>query len=293
MRISDHMEYGGFRLLTGALGILPGPWARTAGRGLGLLAGPGLGVRRRVVADQLAAVWPAWPLPQRELVLRQVYAHLGETVVETFCLEPDRLLADLHVEPGWQALDATVARGRGVLAVTGHLGNFELGGRVLAVRYPLLDVVKPMRNTLFDRHLERMRHRSGITTVPMDQAGRPVLAHLRRGGVVTLFVDQDAGREGVRTSFLGRPASTWPGAARLALRTGAPVVPLAIAREADGRHVLRIGDPLAIEAGADDEGSVAALTARISAAVEEFIRACPGQWFWVHRRWKGAAEAHD
>ncbi|MCB1184974.1 hypothetical protein KDM41_16220 [bacterium] len=292
MTWTDHMEYGAFRLLTGALAGLPTRWTRAAGRGVGRLAGDGLRVRRRVVDEQLSAVLPELP-PQRRVALRRaVYAHLGETLVETFCLSPAQALGEVRVVPGWGELDEAVADGRGVIVVTAHLGNFELGGRVLARRFPVLDVIKPMRNPLFDRHLERLRARFGIATVPMDHAGRTVLAHLRRGGVVTLLVDQDAGAAGLRTPFLGRPASTWPGAARLALRTGAPLVPVAIVRGDDGGHVLHIGRRIAPPAGPADAAAVAALTARISAAVETFISRDPGQWFWVHRRWKGAEEAH-
>ena len=103
--------------------------------------------------------------------------------------------------------------------------------------------------------------------------------------------DQDAGREGVLTDFLGLPASTWPGAARLALRTGCPVVPVAILRSPDGDHVLHIGEPIDAIGLTTAEKDIAIFTSRISVAVERFIWEQPDQWFWVHRRWNGAAEA--
>lgn len=291
MHWKNRAEYVVFRGAVGSLARMPDRWSDWLCRRAGWLAGPILGIRRQVVHRQMASVYTQRSAPEIRQLSAQVYDHLGRTLAEVFCSDPERLRAQVDVVPGWAALDEAMAAGRGVLAVTVHLGNFELGGRILAQRYRVLDVVKPMRNPHFDSYLQRSRANHGIATVPMTAAGKTVLAHLRGGGLVTLFVDQDAGRDGVRTDFLGLPASTWPGAARLALRTGCPVVPLAIVRNPDGRHVLHIGESLAAGEEAASEEGIAAFTARITAAVESFIRERPEQWFWVHRRWKGAAEA--
>jgi len=291
MKWNDKAEYLIFRAAVGSLAVLPADWAGAVCRGVGRALGAGPGYRRALVTRQLATVFPAFTSGQIDSLTAAVYVHLGQTVAETFCTAPERLLDQVEIAPGWSVLDGAMATGRGVLVVTAHLGNFELGGRILATRYPVLDVVKPMRNPLFDRFLRQARARHGITTVPMDESGRAVLSHLRQGGLVTLLIDQDAGGEGVRTNFLGRPASTWPGAARLAVRTGCPLVPVAILRQADGHHVLHIGEAVDPEGATADPADIATLTARISAAVESFIYQQPEQWFWVHRRWKGAAEA--
>jgi KDO2-lipid IV(A) lauroyltransferase len=291
MKWNEAAEYLVFRGAVGGLSRLPERWTVQMCRRAGWLAGPVLGIRKQVVRQQLAAVYPTRSESEILDLTGRVYDHLGQTVAETFCTDPSRMSARVAVAPGWSVLDKAMAGGRGVLAVTAHLGNFELGGRILAGRYPVLDVVKPLHNSRFDRYLQRQRAGHGITTVPMAESGRAVISHLRSGGLVTLLGDQDAGGEGVRTDFLGLPASTWPGAARLALRTGCPVVPLAILRQTDGRHVLHIGEPLATTGLTAVDEDVATFTARISRAVEKFIWDRPEQWFWVHRRWKGAAEA--
>ncbi len=291
MKWTDAAEYWAFRGATGGLSCLPARWSARLCRQAGWLAGPVLGYRKEVVRSQLTAVFPERSAAEIRELTGRVYAHLGDTVAETFCTDPARLAARVTVDPGWETLDQAMSDGRGVLAVTAHLGNFELGGRILAARYPVLDVIKPMRNAVFDRYLKERREGHGISTVPMDAAGRRVLAHLRSGGLVTLLGDQDAGREGLRTNFLGLPASTWPGAARLAVRTGCRVVPVAILRTTSSDHVLHIGEPLDPAGMTTADEDIAELTARISAAVEKFIWERPEQWFWVHRRWKGAAEA--
>ncbi len=150
-------------------------------------------------------------------------------------------------------------------------------------------MVKPQRNPAFERVLQDMRRRHGIATVPMDHALRPVLAHLRGGGLVSLLVDQDAGASGLTLDFLGRPASTWAGAARIALKVGCPVVPVAILRQGDG-HVFHIGpaiDPPT--ATGDRERDVRTCMQAINDRLGAWVREHPEQWFWVHRRWKGAA----
>jgi KDO2-lipid IV(A) lauroyltransferase len=283
-------EYVAFRGARAALRALPYGGRERVLRGLARVAGPGLGLRAGVVADQLREVYPDLPPRRRDAMLRAVYDNLGRTAAEILYADPARLTAAVRVEPGWETLDAAVARGRGVIVATAHLGNFELGGRVLAGRYDLLDVVKPQRNRAIDRDLAALRRAHGIATVPMDRAGRAVLGQLRRGGVVALFIDQDAGPRGVRLDFLGKAASTWPGAARFALHTGAPVVPVATVR--DGKsHVLRVGPTIDVAREPADPLVVHRLMARISRAVEDFVRDHPEQWFWVHRRWKGAAAA--
>ena len=291
MDIRSKFEYVAFRLTLICLRILPYRWtvfllqhgARAAARAGGL--------RRTVARDQMAAVYPEMTDRGLADLLRGMYDHLGLTVAEMLCAHPDDLIRQVKVIPGWEGLEQALAHGKGAIIATGHLGNFELGGRVLAQRCPLLDVVKTQRNAPFDGFLQEQRRRFGIRTVPVERSGPAVLRHLRAGGVVSLLMDQDAGKTGFVLEFLGREASTWPGAARLSIRTGCPVVPVAITRDDDGTHTLRIGRPLHPGGLSDRDRDLRDYTGRISAAVEDFIREHPEQWFWVHRRWKGAHEA--
>ena len=291
MDIKSHSEYALFRLVLAGLRALPYPWSETTLRQVARLAGRYGGVRRRVVTEQLQAVFPALAAGELASLVERVYDHLGTTAAEILCGDPGALTRSVTVSPGWDVLDRALAPGRGAIVATGHLGNFELGGRVLAQRFPLLDVVKTQRNAPFDRYLQERRQLFGIRTVPVERSGRAVLTHLRAGGLVTLFVDQDAGKSGYVTDFLGRPASTWPGAARISVRTGCPVVPMAILRNKDGTHTLFVGQALDPRGLTDSSEDIKEFTGRISASVEEYIVKSPEQWFWVHRRWKGASEA--
>lgn len=288
MTRQDQWEHIAFRTGRSLLGVLPSETGVALLRGLARGGGAWPGLRRRLVQEQLAAVYPDLTPGECRALADAVYDHLARTVVEVFREDPEQLQQSVRLESGWRILDRAMAAGRGAIVATAHLGNFELGGRVLAARHPLLDVVKPQRNPRFEVELQRLRRRHGISTVPVDGSGRAVLRHLADGGLVSLFVDQDAGAAGLPMDFLGLPASTWPGAARIALRTGCPVVPMAIVREKEG-HVLRMAEAIEVAPADPDPRRVQALMERISASVERFIREHPEQWFWVHRRWKGAA----
>lgn len=268
---------------------LPSRAADALAAALAWLAGDGLRLRRRVVDRQLAGCFPHLGAAERARLTRRVYRHLGRTLVEV--LQAPGREPPVRVCPGWQVVDEALASGRGAIVASAHLGNFELGGRVLARRYRLLDVVKPLRNRRVDAWLQEQRRAHGIATVGVDGAAAAVLAHLRGGGLVSLLLDQDAGAAGVRIPFLGREASAWSGAARFSLQTGCPVIPMGIIRQPDGSHVLKVGSPLLPGGRTGDEAGIRAYTAAISAAVERFVLEDPAQWFWVHRRWKEAERA--
>jgi KDO2-lipid IV(A) lauroyltransferase len=291
MELKSNLEYAFFRGTIAVLRSLPYRWTTRLLRQAARVVGPIGGVRREVVRTQLHAVYPDLSPEELAGLTARVYDHLGLTTAEVFCAEAGALFESVSVVPGWDELDRALTEGRGAIAATGHIGNFELGGRVLAQRYPLLDVVKTQRNAPFDRHLQEYRLQFGIRTVPVERSGRAVLAHLKGGGLVTLLVDQDAGKTGFVTDFLGLPASTWPGAAKISIRTGCPVIPVAILRNDDHTHTLHIGEALLPQGMKDTEADIREFSGRISAAVEQFIWDRPEQWFWVHRRWKGAPEA--
>jgi len=286
MRLFDDLAHGAFLGSALICRRLPAGVVLALWRTLAWLAGDVLRLRRRVVDRQLASCFPDLPPRERRRLARGVYDHLARTMADLLGARPTAAAAAVIVQPGWEAVDRALAGGRGAIVASAHLGNFELGGRVLAARYRLLDVVKPLRNRRFDRWLQAQRRRHGIGTVTVDGAAPAVLAHLRAGGLVSLLLDQDAGAGGVRIPFLGREASAWPGAARISLQTGCPVIPMGIIRRPDGSHVLHVGPALSPAGRTGDEAGIRAYTAEISLAVESWVRLAPEQWFWVHRRWK-------
>ncbi len=289
MKFQDQVEYGLFRMLTGALRFGPNSLASSFLHTIGRQAAQRGWWRADVASRQLAMVYPAWTLEQRSQCLHELFANLASTIQEVFIDDADMVAARVDIPGGWGPLCQALSFGRGVVLASLHLGNFELCGRIIATQCQLLDVVKPQRNLYFEAYLNRKRNQHHIATVPMDRAGPAVLAHLRKGHVVSLLLDQAAGNKGVVVDFLGQAASTWPGAARLSLQTGCPVLPVCLARTPGGRHELEFGPLLEPETLPASQRNVTAYTRLITAELEHFVRRHPEQWFWVHRRWKGVA----
>ena len=249
-----------------------------------------LGIRRAVVEEQIAAAFPDWPAERVREVADASYASLGRTTVEASLLARlgARGVLGLFAEvQGWEVLEAARAEGRGVVFVTGHLGNWELAGAYVAARGVPLDVVaRQQENPLFDRFLTRTRERLGMRVVWDGDAVRRAPRALREGRGVAFLVDQGAaGLASTWAPFFGRPAKTPRGPAVFALRLGAPVVFGAAVRRPDGRFALGF-ERVPVAPAGDRERDVDAIVVAYTATLERWVRRHPEQYFWQHRRWK-------
>ena len=228
-------------------------------------------------------------------VARACFENIGRTLAE-FALEGtriDELLARVELE-GAEHLHAALAGGRGVFIVTGHCGNWELLAARISREVPVTGLARAMANPLVDATVEAQRHAAGARTMNARDSARGVLRLLRRGEAVGMLLDQNALRsERVFVPFLGRPAATNFGLAMLALKSGAPVLPAFSVRGADGRHRAWIGAPIPAAETGDRAARIGVSTARYTAAIEEYVRRYPEQWFWVHDRWKRTPEPGD
>ena len=288
-RIRHRVEYALFRMAAGCAGLLPRRWAQGLGAAAGWLAGSALRIRRRVTAENLARAFPERSPAWRAGAARESYRHLGRTAATTFrlsALTPDEILALSRVE-GRELLADPVARGEGAILVTGHLGNWELGGGALACRGLPLDVVaRPQNNPLFDRALARARRRLGMNVIARRNSVHLLLRSLREGRVVAILADQNAHERGLRVEFFGRPASTARGAALLSLRSGAPLV-LGVALHDPAASVpcRVVLEQVSILPSGVLSRDTEALTRAHVAALERWVRRYPGQYLWQHRRW--------
>jgi KDO2-lipid IV(A) lauroyltransferase len=276
--------------LGGLVGRLPLPVARALGAGLGQLAYWLVGGRRRVaLANLRLALASSLGAPERRVVARRNFRHLGVTAAECcrlFFGRPGALLDRLRVE-GEEHLKAALAEGRGALCLGAHYGNWELLAAAHArIGVPLSVVVRPLDNPWLEALLARGRERSGLRLIPKRQAVRGVRAALGRGECVGILLDQNAGRDGVFVPFFGHLASTSRSLAVLALKTRAPVVPGFIRRLPSGEHRVTVEPALPLVVTGDHVRDVEVNTARFTETIERHVRAQPDQWFWVHRRWK-------
>ncbi len=194
---------------------------------------------------------------------------------------------------GVEHLRSALDDGRGAMLTTAHCGNWELlNARLPVAAVPLTIAVRRLDDPRLDRMVTSLRCRFGTEVVPRGEtAGRVLARALASNRVDGLLIDQDI-RDvpGVFVPFFGRPAWTPSGAAMLAIRLRAPVIPGFIHRLPDGTHEATIHPPLPIPTDGSLEDRVQELTAAATAAIEAQIRAYPEQWVWMHRRWRTRPE---
>jgi KDO2-lipid IV(A) lauroyltransferase len=274
------------RLLVLWVSLWPERWALGFGEGLGHLA-HALGLRRRVVLENLAQVFPEQTPEQRQALARAHYGHLGRAAMEFFragsWTDADW---DARIDPfEWSVWQRAHAEGNGSIVAVAHLGNFELLAAYGAHRRePLTVVTRQLRGT-FNRAWLALRGELGVRELRGRNVIAQMLGVLRERGVLAVVIDQNMlPKRALFVPLFGRQAATTPAPAVLAERTGAPVVLAALARLPDGRFRVRVLGPFRSHgAGAEAQQ---ALMAELNAALEGLIRAYPEQWFWVHRRWK-------
>lgn len=283
-------EYAALRGAVAAVERLSFSRAGAVGARIGQLGYAPFKIRRAVVERQLRAAFPAFSNDEIDRVARGAYAHLGRTSIETAILpsySQSEILDLFESVEGWPLVEERLAMGKGLIIVTGHLGNWELGGAYLAARgLPVDAIARHMSNPLFDRYLTTTRHRIGMTVVHDEDAVRRVPRSLRSGRTVAFLVDQGAvGLASTWVRFFGRYAKTPRGPAVFALRLGSPVLFGVALRQPSGRYRLTF-EPIDVVETGDREADVDRIVADYTAVLERWVRRAPEQYFWHHRRWK-------
>lgn len=257
----------------------------------------GLWTRRREIAMvNLAVAFPALSRAQRARIGRASFGNLARQWVE-FVRLPQMSREELEGRVAIEGLEHLVrarAEGRGVLLLTAHLGSWELLAHALGVLdRPISVLARRLDNPLLDAWVRRVRRRCGNRVLYRDGASREIVDLLRKSReTVGLLADQHVQtHEGIEARLFGRTVSNSRLLPLLALLTGAPVVPVCIARQPSGLdHVIRVRAPLAIARTGDPDEDLAATAQRCADAVEAMVREHPDQWMWGHRRWKNVPE---
>lgn len=215
---------------------------------------------------------------------RKLYQYFGKYMVDFFrCarLPPEVIRRQVSFQH-LNFLDEALAMGRGVILVSAHFGNWELGGAMLAaLGHRVNVVVMPQRQPRLERLLDHHRTRRGLHVIPLGQAGRGVINCLRRGELVALLADRVFTGRTATCNFFGQPTQLPSGPAALAYHTGAPVVPGFLLRQEDDTFLLRCHPPIL----RDREGTQAAIQAAIVRSLESEIAERPHQWFIFDDFW--------
>lgn len=278
------------KALSFVLGHLPSWLARFAGSALGSFARRVLKRHWRTALSNLEmAFGDSLTASERERIAERLFKNLGIMFFE-FMRMP--WLRKKGVEAvvefkGLERIEKALKKGKGVILVTAHYGNWELLHAALGhMGYSLELVVRKMDSATLENFVRWVRTRSGVNIVYKVKAMLPLVRRLNSNAVAMILVDQNTmSHEGVFVDFFGVLASTNKGPALLAQKTGAAVLPVFMARDGH-KHVVEVWDEVEIVNTGDRDADTGANTASFTKAVEKAVRMRPDQWFWVHRRWK-------
>ena len=283
---------------------LPRRVVHRLGNAAGGLAWAAMGARRRIAHDNLAAA--GYARPERRRIARRCFTKAGRNAFDLLTFDRyglDDIGDRIRVE-GFDHLERAHEEGRGVLVVTGHLGHWELTALLQGhLGRPMALLHRPLDNPAVDERLSRLRRLSGNEPVSKRQGLLGIVRVLRRGGIVAFVFDQGAKEDAADLPLFGRPARTTLVPARLALRTGARIVPTFCRTLPGGRYAITYEAPLTlpridgrdatIEEAAnnaderiDEDRAACATMQSLNDWLERRVREAPDEWFWMHRRWK-------
>jgi len=286
----ESLEYiaawGGLKFL----GLLPRAAARSVGALFAAIAytvRPSLG---RTARSNLQLAFPDWTDDERRRVIRGMIRQVGWMAGE-FSQFPKYTRENIERivgVDGFENFDAARRRGKGILFLTGHMSAWELAPFAQALYgHPLSFLVRPIANPRVDALINRYRCRSGNQPIEKNRSARSILKVLGEGGTVGVLSDHNTSAEGVFVDFFGVPAATTSGLARIALRTDASVVPGFLYWDQKLRkYRLRFAPAVPLTRTGSEEADIVENTARFTRVIEDYVRAHPDQWLWVHKRWK-------
>jgi len=251
--------------------------------------------RRAITLTNLSYAFPQKSEDEIAVLAQKVYEELSKTVAEILLLFVDRFDVDSHIvnkDEAVEKLQKLVSHSpKGIIVVTAHFSNWELAAHFLAKHgLPMLAVGREGNNKLIDKYITvPFREKYGNRATTKKKAMLSMAKALKSGEAVGLLIDQKSGEiNSAKVDFFGSPAETTLSVAMLKQKFNPLVVPIFIAREADGRYRMIVQDPIEYTADEieDKEEKLVAMTQKYSDAIESVIREYPQQWFWMHNRWR-------
>lgn len=283
------LEYAALRCVAPMIRSLPRSMAIRLGKIAGGLSRRILPGRRQLSQDNIRQALPELTEEQVEALVQRNFEQLGITAVEALRLDLfDRDSLDKYVDiEGENHLREALALERGVVILTAHLGFWEAGNYVLpALGVPLDTIAKPLKNRLIDAYFYNIRSHFGANIVNSRKGARRILKSLQAKRAVGLLLDQHIAPPGsIEVDFFGRKAYTTTAITNMAMKYQTPIVPTFCLRQPDNRYRVWF-EPMIL---LPDEGdsAVAENTQYLTNLIEAAIRRDPGQWFWMHKRWRG------
>ncbi|MFC1666783.1 ELM1/GtrOC1 family putative glycosyltransferase [Candidatus Omnitrophota bacterium] len=261
-------------------------WIGRLGGGLALLVNS---KRRSIAYANLKSAFPEKNTSEIKKILKSHFKSLGMSIVELLRLPVmGKRYLDRHVTvSGLEKIKKELDKGKGVILLSAHFGNWEVSSLAVNVRGHKMSVfVREQKYTRLNNLLNKYREMAGSKVITKGFSVREIVRTLNNNGIIAMLGDQDAGANGVFIDFLNRPASMAQGVASFALKTKASILPTFTRRTDYSKHILEIGDTVEIINTGDKEKDVKANLKNITGVVEDYIKRFPDQWLWSHKRWK-------
>ncbi len=290
------IEYFFIRLIAIVFGLIPLKMAETAAKFTAFLLRDVLHYRRSVIIENLNLVYGGqWPGPPG-LLLKEIYRHFVYLWFEVlqasrFDFPQKQARIVLHDE---KVVNEALAKGKGALLLTAHIGNFEwIGDWMGASGYKFAAVAKRQKNPMVDNYIRKLRERFGTKIVYTRQAMKQGLSLLRKQWIFGLVADQYAGEKGVEVSFLNLKTRFFAGPAIFHLRTGAPMFYVFGIRRSYARFDFHFVPVPALDLNEVSDDNIRKVTQLHASVLEKWLRAHPEQWFWSHKRWKNLTDYRE
>jgi KDO2-lipid IV(A) lauroyltransferase len=290
VKIVHIIEYAAFEIVVFLVRLLPFSFAQRLGKRLGRFMLSPIGYRKEVTLSNLRRAFPEKAEVEIAAIARGAYENLGISLLE-FAWYPKmsrEQLKDLVHFDRPEVLRNAFDKGKGLVILTAHFGNWELLGQsmVLNFGFGVSGIAKTQANPLVDRRINEWRSLVGNRVIPMETSLREILKALRNGEAVGLVADQAAPKENVPIEFFGTMVPTHQGPSALSLRTGSPIVSVFSVRRPDGSYDAIVQEVPSEDLKGDTEENVNELTRRHVKITEHIIRQHPDHWLWQHKRWK-------
>lgn len=245
---------------------------------------------RRIIRRNLHFSYPRWSRNQIQNLSQRIFQNYGIIILEVFQMAfstREEMLSRAQIEGGEILADA-LAKKKGVIVVSAHLGNWEVALQYSPCYFqiPLTGVAKKLRNSTLDRQVHKFRTRFGNRIIYKKGALPEMTQTLRQGKILGLLMDISRRFDGVEVQFFGRKATATPAAAMLALRCKSPVVPVFSHRNQMGNLVIEVERPIEIQRTGDLRSDLQTNTQLITDRIEQAVRKNPEQWNWILKRWK-------
>jgi KDO2-lipid IV(A) lauroyltransferase len=293
-RLKNWLIYRFIKFLIASLNLFPRKLSLFIGSNLGKFAYLILPEARQTIFKNLKTAFPYLDINTCKKISLKVFESLGQNSTDAVRLQKmSREEINKIVETeGMKHFDEAYRLGRGVMAVTGHIGNFELLAVYFSLRgYKVSVIGRELYDPRLNELLVQSRRKMEVETIPSSVGVKEVIKALNSGSALGVLIDQDSSRfRGIFVNFFGKPARTPVGPLILALRLGSPIVPMAIISTRKGNYKIIIREEILPLSEKSRDENIVYLTQKCTDFLEKIIREYPDQWVWVHERWRNAPD---